>query len=370
MLCLRPDELKQGMIIARPIYNKQGVLLYDRNTKLTRQSVQSIKNFGLLAVFILEPTEPVPDITDEERMFERFQTMAMFALKDELDGLSNGKGLKNIENLAAKIIKMYGGLEHKMNFIGSLRSAEDYVYKHSLNVAIISAVIAHHMKMKHTEQMDVVIAALLHETGKAMLPKSIIAKKEDDLTEEDKFMIKKYEIDGNELIQQDNNISASVKAIINQNFKELAGKSGSNPRFLEGTRVLRIADVFDTMTEVGVNHETFSKVAVIKYFLSELDFYGEKGVGALIKGINILNPGVCVELTNGVRALVIKENEENLLRPILLDLDNNVVYDLNRDDLYNKVQIKDVLKTMDKRVKLSDDFVNRFLESINNRKQD
>ena len=370
MLCLRPDELKQGMIIARPIYNKQGVLLYDRNTKLTRQSVQSIKNFGLLAVFILEPTEPVPDITDEERMFERFQTMAMFALKDELDGLSNGKGLKNIENLAAKIIKMYGGLEHKMNFIGSLRSAEDYVYKHSLNVAIISAVIAHHMQMKHTEQMDVVIAALLHETGKAMLPKSIIAKKEEDLSEEDKFMIKKYEIDGNELIQQDNNISATVKAIINQNFKELAGKSGANPRFLEGTRVLRIADVFDTMTEVGVNHETFSKVAVIKYFLSELDFYGEKGVGALIKGINILNSGVCVELTNGVRALVIKENEENLLRPILLDLDNNVVYDLNREDLYNKVQIKDVLKTMDKRVKLSEDFVNKFLESINNLQQD
>lgn len=370
MLCLRPDELKAGMTIARPIYNKQGVLLYDRNTKLTRQSVQSIKNFGLLAVFILEPTEPLPDITDEERMFERFQTMAMFALKDELDCISNGKGLKNIENLAAKIIKMYGGLDHKMNFMGSLRSAEDFVYKHSLNVAIICAVIANHMKMKHEEQMDVVIAALLHETGKAMLPKSIIAKKEEDLTEEDRFMIKRYEIDGNELIQQDNNISSMVKTIISQNFKELAGKNSDNRKFLEGTRVLRIADVFDTMTEVGLEQHAFSKVAVIKYFLSELEFYGEKGVGALIKGINILNAGVCVELTNGVRALVIKENEENLLRPILLDLDKNVVYDLSRDNVYGNVQIKDVLKTMDKRVKLSDDFVNNFLENINNHIQD
>ncbi len=359
MLCLKPNELKRGMKLGRPIYNKQGVLLYDRNTKLTRQSVQSIANFGLLGVFVLEPTEPAPEMSDEEREFERFQTMSMFALKEELDSLINNNGVKNIENLAAKIIKMYGGLGHKINFIGNMRSNEDYVYKHSLSVAILCAVIASNIRMSHSEQMDIVISALLHETGRAMIPKSFLDKG-SDLSEEDKFMLNKLEIDGNELIQQDTNISSTVKIILGQNFREVAGKTSDNRKLLEGTKVLRIADVYDTMTEMGMGKETYSSITVIRFFLSELETYGERGVSGLIKGINILNPGVCVELTNGTRALVIKENEANILRPMVLGLDNNTIYDLSIDRIYGVVQIKDILKKMDKRVKLSPDFVGQF----------
>lgn len=359
MLCLKPDELKRGMKLARPIYNKQGVLLYDYNTKLTRQNVQSIQNFELMGVFVLEPTEPVPEITDEERRFERFQTISMFALKDELDSLSNNKGLKNIENLAAKIIKMYGNLGHKINFMGSMRSPEDYVYKHSLSVAVLCAVISANMGMSHTEQMDVVMAALLHETGKAMIPAGIRDKKEE-LSEDEMLLLNRLEIDANELISQDVNLSSAAKVILGQNFRELSGKGLPENKMLEGTRVLRIADIFDSMTEMGSGNERHSHVAVIKFFLSELQHYGERGVAALIKGVNILNPGVCVELSNGIRALVIKENESNILRPMVLGLDDNQVYDLSNDRLFSVLQIKDILKTMDKRVKLSEDFISQF----------
>ena len=48
------------MRLAKPIYNKMGVLLYERNTKLTLQEYNSIDNFGLIGIFILEPAEPVP----------------------------------------------------------------------------------------------------------------------------------------------------------------------------------------------------------------------------------------------------------------------------------------------------------------------
>lgn len=329
MLCLRPEELKSGMRLARPIFNKQGVMLYERNTKLTKQSVNSIINFGLLGVFVLEPTEPVPDITEEERNFERFQTMAMFALKEELDGLTNGTGMKNIENLAAKIIKTYGGLAHKINFIGSLRSGEDYIYKHSLNVAILCAIISSKIGMGRVDQMDTVIAALIHEVD-------------------------------NDAVQGDASISSSIKVILNQNFKELSGTAPSNRKLLDGTRALRVADVFDSMTEMGMGNETYSQITVVKYFLSEQEMYGDRIIGGLVKGINILNPGVCVELTNGTRALVIKENPKNLLRPMLLGLDDNNIYDLSSDRIYSVVQIRDILKTMDKRVKLSENFIEQF----------
>ena len=75
MIFVKSDDLKTGMRIARPIYNKNGVLLYERNSKLTVQGMNSIKNFGLLGIFVLEPAEPVPPMTKDDIEFERFQTM-------------------------------------------------------------------------------------------------------------------------------------------------------------------------------------------------------------------------------------------------------------------------------------------------------
>ena len=41
------SQLKPGMRLARPIYNKKGVMLFERDTRLTRQGIASIENSGL-----------------------------------------------------------------------------------------------------------------------------------------------------------------------------------------------------------------------------------------------------------------------------------------------------------------------------------
>ena len=65
----RTEDLKTGMRLARPIYNRDGVLLYERNSKLTTQGIVSIRNFGLIGIYILEPAEPVPPMTPEDIEF-------------------------------------------------------------------------------------------------------------------------------------------------------------------------------------------------------------------------------------------------------------------------------------------------------------
>lgn len=47
MLFIRTDDLKPGMRLAKPIYNKLGVMLYDRDTRLTQQGIESIRNFEI-----------------------------------------------------------------------------------------------------------------------------------------------------------------------------------------------------------------------------------------------------------------------------------------------------------------------------------
>ena len=108
MLFIRPEELKNGMRLARPVYNDKGVLLYDINTKLTRQRLDGIRNFGLLGVYVLEPAEPAPVLTAEDMEFERFQAVAVAELRKEMADMIAGNGVKSIQKLSEEIIRMYG----------------------------------------------------------------------------------------------------------------------------------------------------------------------------------------------------------------------------------------------------------------------
>ena len=115
MQYIRISHLKPGMRLARPIYNRQGVMLYERDTRLTPQGIAGIQNFGLWGIYILEPAEPAPPLTKEDIEMERFLTVSTFRLKDALDLLMNGIASKDILSLAQTILRSFGSLEHKLN---------------------------------------------------------------------------------------------------------------------------------------------------------------------------------------------------------------------------------------------------------------
>lgn len=80
MIFVKQNELKKGAF-GKTIYNKNGVMLYERDSRLTEQGIVSIQNFGLIGIYVLEPAEPVPPMSAEDIEFERYQTMAVFATK-------------------------------------------------------------------------------------------------------------------------------------------------------------------------------------------------------------------------------------------------------------------------------------------------
>ena len=122
-------NLKTEMRLARPIYNRQGVLLFERNSKLTTQGIASLQNFGLIGLFILEPAEPVPPMTEEDIAFEQFQAINVFAIQDEMDRIYKTEKMYKMEVIVANIIRSYGRLNKKINFIQELRGMDDYLYK-------------------------------------------------------------------------------------------------------------------------------------------------------------------------------------------------------------------------------------------------
>lgn len=362
MLFKKTSQLKPGMRLARPIYNRNGILLYERNSRLTAQSITSIRNFGLIGIYILEPAEPVPPMSQDDIEFERFQTISFFMLKDELRDVQKHKECKKLLQLAESIIKSYGNLNYKINFLQNLRSPEDYTYKHTLNVAILCALMSHQLNFTFEEQTDVVMAALLHDIHKLALPAEFSDKKLSQITkEEDLFNLQKVFTDTQTQFQFDTNISSNVKSMIAQMHHDLLSDEPLDEDILlRGTRVLQIAEIYDTMTAMKSYTEPTSEVTAARYLLNNVRKFDEETVSALMNSIHILAPGVCVTLTDNDKGIVITENNDDVLRPTVLSFNKNKVYDLSSKSIYNKLQVLDVMKTLDNRFVIDEEAIANF----------
>lgn len=357
MKFIRTENLKEGMRLARPIYNKNGVLLYERDTRLTMQGIYSIKNFGLIGIYILEPAEPVPPMSDEDAEFERFQTMSVFTLREVLQAVTTGKYPASLPRLSSEIIHNYGRLNHKINFMQNLRSPDDAVYKHSLNTAILAAIISNKMRMGNSEQTAVVMAAILHDVGKLVLAKGqakdVLAKKEED----EEFQ-KQARQAGITLMSSAFDINENARAILGTFLRKMDDWTGTEER--KEVELLHVAYAYDMHTAMHLDKEPESEVAAIRYLMDEENGYQQDCVWALTDGINILGPGTCVELTTGEKGVVLQENSGNVLRPMVLGFWQNEVYDLYYDKVFAKQQIKDVMKTMDNRFVIDKDAVQGY----------
>ena len=349
MQFVKSGDLKVGMRLARPIYNRNGVLLYERNSKLTGQGIMSIKAFGLIGIFILEPAEPVPPMTKDDIEFERFQMMQVFSIEEEMKRMWQSHKAGKIETIVSNITRSYGNLDHKINFIQGLRSREDYLYKHSLNVAMLCAMLSHTLKVKAEHQYSVIRAAVLHDIGQLKLPRELIGKYE--LDEEEKKILDAKQSEGFRILDQVFVGDPSVKRICAQCYHYIREfQDGRRPegKIAPQARIMIVAQTFDQMTAMQFGQSPASEVMAIKHLLQHPEIYDKSVVRALIHSIHILAPGTSVELSNKEKALVISLNADNILRPVLLNFRDNAIIDLslpgNRD-----IEIVDIMKTMDNR---------------------
>lgn len=340
------------MRLARPIYNKKSILLFDRNSLLSVQAIESIRNFGLIGVYVLEPAEPLPPMTQEDLEFERFQIKAVSAIEEELDRILKTRKQSRIQTIADMVIRNYGHLDEKINFYQNLRSLEDYVSRHSLNVAILCAMITHVMNIRREEQYHTVCAALLHDMGKL--------KKHEDVyfgapySREDVIRNCETQEEAYSVIED---AFATEGPAIRRICQQAAGKQldlfpeeGKESRYkmLEGSNVLLVANRYDEITAMTLQGTAQSEVKAAQELLEHPEVYDPETVQALLRSINILPPGASVELSTGEKALVLSENEENVLRPTVVSFRDNSILNLalpqNED-----IQIVDVMKTMDNR---------------------
>lgn len=356
MRFVKIDDIREGQRLAKPIYNSDGVLLYGRGTVINQTAMNHIRNMTAYGFYILDATEPLPDMTEEEMEFERFQALACATLRNELPTIVSGDESRALDALVKKIVDTYGNIPGKITFLQTIRNPDDSTYKHCLNVAMLCALISNKLGMDKKEQYYLVTAAFYHDLGKFIAPAELI-NKPDKLTMDELQTVRNAELQGFEIVRNSFRLPSGVKRYISQLKIELVNKMSvynkQKQTLLLGTKILQVADMYDILTAMRVYREPTSEYSAIKGMLEKGSQFDENIVDALIASINILPAGCCVELTNGEKGLVLSESPYYPLRPSILVFKTNQIYDLSNRKTYETVKIKDILKTMDNRFQMS-----------------
>lgn len=365
MQFIRSEELRPGLRIAKPIYNKDGVLLYERNSRLTPPAIKSIRNFDLIGIYILEPAEPVPPFTKEDLEFEQAQTVYLFKLRDIFEKIYKRQPLDKLEPLVEDIVKRYGSLSHRVNFNQNLRSAHDFMYKHATSTAILVAMIAQHIDISEEDYNSLITAALLYGFGYRFLAKKVIDKAEEFTEYDYKSTQSALEKGLSYLTMSTDPISFLPKAIRVMEYYILS----SNPdRKIEHpaedilllAEVLKVAIEFDMLTGMMMGHKPQSEIMAMKHLKEHNTEYNETIVDILAQCIHIIPRGASVDLSTKDKAIVLVENPENYMEPVILRLFDNQIYDLRDPNVNQRFQIVDIMKTMDNRVEIDENTIKQF----------
>lgn len=366
MRFIKTDDLKPGMRLAKPIYNRNGVLLYERNSQLTMPGISSVKNFGLIGIYILEPAEPVPPLSQEDLEFEQLQTVYMFQLRECADLILKRKKMVPLHPLLQDILKHYGSLRHRVNFNQNLRSSEDFMYKHAISTAILTAMVTSQLGYTIQKQMTMTAAALLYDFGYRYVPKPIL-EKGMDLEAGDQDIIQQSLERGLEYMSMYRNdydffprALALMQAYVYADHPDrLTATPDDDLRFM--VQVLRVADQFDQMTAMNIGHDPVSEIMAMQHLMEHPDRYHPNIVTALAECIHIVPRAASVDLSTGDKGIVLVENPKDFMRPVILRLTDNKIYDLSRAKDYREVQIVDIMKTMDNRIAVDEDTLKQFI---------
>lgn len=335
------DNIEVGTYLAKSLYDYNGSVLLHKDYKLTDNMIKRLKSLGYKGVYVEDDISE--GIYIEEIIDERVKIKAANCLESiaEHDG-----SVSDIKPIVADIVDNIIDNQDVMLSMHQLYDYHKYTYSHCVNVGVISTYIGSRLNYNKDELIQVATAGMLHDIGKKYIPASILDKKEK-LTDDEYSIIRNHPNQGYKMIKGINSISGLTKVAVLDHHERCDGSGyprGLNCNDISSfSKVIAVADTYDAMTTDRSYRKAFSASETVEYLMGDGGkLYDFKVIDNFTKSVAIFPDGTVVELSNGIQGIVIKNNPDFTLRPVIRSLDDDTIIDLKNDSNYLNVRIEKV----------------------------
>jgi len=213
-------------------------------------------------------------------------------------------------------------------WLTQLKKRDEYTAIHSLNVCVLSLTFGRALGLKIDELNELGLGALLHDIGKMQVPLEIL-NKPGKLSKEEFEIMKTHPQKGYELLLDDNNLSEDVLDIVKSHHERLSG-NGYPDNLPEQsisyyTKIVSITDVYDAITSDRVYHDGMTPHDAMQRLYEWMpNNFDQELMQKFIRTLGIYPIGSVIELKTGHIGLVVKLNENQRLKPVvMLIMDRN-----------------------------------------------
>ena len=270
------------------------------------------------------PPEPAPvpaiDTTLMDAMALRETakkaTKAMFSEARMGKVLDMERCVSVVEEIASSVVKSPSGMLSVLR----LKLADEYTYLHSVAVCALMVALGRTLGLDEAACREAGLGGFLHDVGKAFLPHEL-HNKPGKLTDEEFTQIKKHPELGYKYLSQDPNVPDYARDVCLHHHEKMDGngypealRSGSISLY---SRMAAICDVYDALTSDRPYKRAWDPAEAISTMATWTGHFDRAMFLAFVKTLGIYPVGSIVKLESGRSGFVIRQNAQDLTRPVL-----------------------------------------------------
>lgn len=349
------SELEAGMITAEDVCAANGQRVLDKGMTLNRQLIMRLSFYQIDTVLVedivscADSGQPAQETGDSPQgsaysakvkaspQFFRFRTdhsIVIAVIKSSLDSYVKQGIPPQPEDLLEKACKLFASCKTTLDLfdmLNNMRSDEDSIYVHSLNVALICRRLGKWLKMSPEELDLLTLCGIFHDIGKLKIPAEVL-NKPGKYTDEEFQMVKNHPNYGYELLEP-LPLDAHIKNAALYHHERCDGSGYplgiTQQENDDYAMIVAIADVYDAMTAARSYRAPLCPFQVIANFEKEgLQKYKPKYILTFLSHIAGTYQNNRIRLSDGRDAKIIMLNQNSLSRPIV-QLDDGSCIDLS-----------------------------------------
>lgn len=331
-------DIQVGYILDENIYENK-VLLLKQGTIITEHIKDLLKNrkhVKIIKNVVEEENYVQEDLSDDrlvilnESVKTRIHEDITHLFEDVADNNNASLAQDISDTLVNDVLKKDGvGLN-----LDALKISDEYTFKHSVDVAAAGIVLGKYLGLGEDSLRDIGTAGVLHDIGKIKIPNEIL-NKNGKLTDAEFTIIKNHPVYGYQLLVDNKEISEPIRRAVLYHHEHFDGSG--YPSKLQSyniplyARVLTVVDVFDALVTERPYHKAYTVGDTLELMYTMTAQFDIDIFQAFLKSLIIYPIGSMLELSNGVKAQVIKSNKGYPLRPVVKDVKTGEILDLAND---------------------------------------
>jgi len=208
-----------------------------------------------------------------------------------------------------------------MTLLSKLRSFDDYTFRHSLNVSVLSIIFAKHLGMQGDDLRRLGFAGLYHDVGKFRVPVEIL-NKPGRLSDREFSVMKEHSRLGYELMRGHPGTDKEILMGILHHHERYDGTGYPLQMGQEGrdrfSPIISVADIFDALT----SRRSYKKAspphdALKAMFCWRNETFPPGMLERFVECFGVYPPGTFVRLSDQSHGLVMEARPESPARPVV-----------------------------------------------------